>query len=640
MARTRAEGVARYENQPDAGGEKGVGEMNTFRVLASPRVWGPILGIVAVLALIFYAYLGAVVSPERNLEDLPIALVNEDEGGNLGGKDVNLGDQIVEKVTGPDSPAADTVGWARPDTRDEALEGIGNDEYYGAIVIPADYTQRISNIASPPSIPIAVVVEDQGAEMNGQPVRLGEEVAGRISAPDSPPPSFVRWARVSDREAALKGLESGEYFAAIVIPKDYSQRLASLSGPPPGASPSVPPPAPEPAGIELLTSPVVRPSTTALIENAFTGIVDGVSGATSEQILGGLSEAGVSVPPEAGAVISDPAKGVISEAEVSGKGGPLPETPIPAEIEILTNPSAGQNVSTLAQNIKTGIVAAVSGATSERLSSAAGEQGAQLTPDVAAVIGDPVRAEITDAQPVGPDSGNGQSPFFFAFLVNISGLIGGATIFFLVRSSADRLEQRGLRPSHAGMWTVRLLIGLVLALLIAAAELWVAFGLLGVEHEASTAQVYLFLALAVWAAVSVTMVFAVAFGPAGIGISAVLNVILGLVSSGGTTPVVALPPFYQDYANWLPLRYAIDGLRSLLFYDGSLDAAWLEGGWRDSMWFLGKGGRSEAAGLEDALWMIGLYLVGSAVLGYVISLARDLSARRERRGTKSPHEGV
>jgi hypothetical protein len=56
-------------------------------------------------------------------------------------------------------------------------------------------------------------------------------------------------------------------------------------------------------------------------------------------------------------------------------------------------------------------VDAVSMATSERLSSAAAEQGAQLTPEVAAVIGDPVRADVTEAQPVRPDSGNGQSPF-------------------------------------------------------------------------------------------------------------------------------------------------------------------------------------------------------------------------------------
>jgi len=159
--------------------------------------------------------------------------------------------------------------------------------------------------------------------------------------------------------------------------------------------------------------------------------------------------------------------------------------------------------------------------------------------------------------------------------------------------------------------------------------LWVAFGHFGVEHEASTAQVYLFLTLAMTAAVSITMLFAVVFGAAGIGISAVLNVILGLVSSGGLAPLEALPPFYQTYADWLPLRYVIDGLRSLLFYDGSLDAARLEGGWRDSLWFFGR--RSEAAGLEDAVWMVGAYLAGAALLGYVISLVRDLFARREHK---------
>jgi hypothetical protein len=314
-------------------------------------------------------------------------------------------------------------------------------------------------------------------------------------------------------------------------------------------------------------------------------------------------------------VISDPVRDKVSEADVSGEAGPLPKAPKPAEIEGLTNPAAGQAVSTLAQKITTGIiVAAVSGATSARLSSAAGEREAQLTPEVAAVIGDPVRAEVTDAQPVGPDSGNGQSPFFLAFLANISGLIGGATIFFLVRAAAERLQARGLRSSRMGMWTVRLLLGLVFALLIAGAELWVAFDVLSVEHEASAAQVYLFLALAMWAAASVTMLFAAPFGAAGIGISAVLNMILGLVSSGGLAPLEALPPFYQNYANWPPLRYVIDGLRSLLFYDGSLDAASLDGDWRDSLWFLGGGGRSEAAGLEDAVRMIGAYLVGSAVL--------------------------
>jgi YhgE/Pip-like protein len=604
--------------------------MRALRVLASPRVWISVVGVAAVLALIYFAYLAAIASPEENLKDLPVALVNEDRGGELAGEEVNLGERVVENVTDPDSPAADTVEWARPEDRDEALEGIGNDEYYGAIVIPADYSQRISGLASPPTIPIAIVNEDEGAEMNGQQMKLGEEVAKRITTPDSPAPAFVEWTRTDDRGAALDGLEKGNFYAAIVLPEDYSQRLASMSGPPVGVPVVGAPPTPEPAEIELLTSPAVRSSTTVLIENAFSGIVGGVSKATSERILSGLSEQGVPVPPGAGAVISDPVKGTISEADVSAETGPLPKAPEPAEIEVLTNPSAGQTAALPAQNISTRIVQAISSATSERISEAAGERGAQLTPEVATVIGNPVRAEITEAQPVGPDSGNGQSPFFLAFLANLSALIGGAVVFFGTSGEAKKLETQGLRPSRTGLWTVRLLLGFVYAALVAGVELWVAFGMVGVEHEASTAQVYLFLAFAIAAVSTVTMLFAAALGPAGVGVSAVLGVILGLVSSGGLAPLEALPPFYQAYADWLPVRYVVDGLRSLLFYDGSLGAARLEGGLRDTLWFLGDDGRSEAAGLEDAVWMLGAYLAGAAVLGYVISLIKDLVARRKK----------
>lgn len=56
--------------------------MNALRMLASPRVWLALIGMAAVLALIFFAYLSAVASPEENLKDLPVALVNEDRGEN------------------------------------------------------------------------------------------------------------------------------------------------------------------------------------------------------------------------------------------------------------------------------------------------------------------------------------------------------------------------------------------------------------------------------------------------------------------------------------------------------------------------------------------------------------------------------
>lgn len=52
--------------------------MNALSVLAGSRVWVPVIGVAAVLTLIYFAYLAAVVSPEQNLEALPVANVNDD----------------------------------------------------------------------------------------------------------------------------------------------------------------------------------------------------------------------------------------------------------------------------------------------------------------------------------------------------------------------------------------------------------------------------------------------------------------------------------------------------------------------------------------------------------------------------------
>lgn len=64
--------------------------MSAFRILASPKVWTRVVGAAAVLALIHFAYLAAVANPEKNLEDLPVALVNEDQGGRLAGETVRV----------------------------------------------------------------------------------------------------------------------------------------------------------------------------------------------------------------------------------------------------------------------------------------------------------------------------------------------------------------------------------------------------------------------------------------------------------------------------------------------------------------------------------------------------------------------
>ena len=419
--------------------------MNT-RALENPRTWAMLVATAVLLAVVFSAYLGAVVSPQQNTKDLPIALVNTDRGATVGGGNMNLGKQVTAKLTTPNSPLSGTVKWSRPGSRKEALEGLGNKDYY----------------------------------------------------------------------------------AAIVIPKDYSERLAKLSSPP------------------------------------------GRSGAK----------------PSGGG---------------NGNGSAVPK---PAKIEVLTNHAAGQSASSAAESIATGAVRKVSENTSGKLVAAVQKQGKPVPASLAATLGDPVQADVTDAEPVGPNSGGGNAAFFLSFLGAISGILGASLSYYAVSGPPGRSAGG---PRRTEMFPAQILLGFAFSGLVAALESIVGMGFLGIEHSVNGFVVFIFLWLVIASVLAFTMLLLEVLGAAGIALSALLNFFFGLVASGGLFPLESLPGFYRAYAGVLPLRYAVDGMRSLLFYDGRADA-----------------------GLGKALWVLGAYLVGTAFLGYAFSLVRErIFERRE-----------
>ncbi|WP_140557783.1 YhgE/Pip domain-containing protein, partial [Bifidobacterium sp. UTCIF-39] len=71
---------------------------------------------------------------------------------------------------------------------------------------------------------VAVANSDKGYQGDLLPakVNVGDQVANALRANDS-----LDWTFVSEDEAK-SGVESGEYYAAIVIPKDFSTDLFSL----------------------------------------------------------------------------------------------------------------------------------------------------------------------------------------------------------------------------------------------------------------------------------------------------------------------------------------------------------------------------------------------------------------------------
>lgn len=131
---------------------------NKFFILA------PIAAIVAVF--IFSLTLFPSVQPQP--KNLPIAIVNEDEGVTIPGQgEMNLGNTMLEMMqqnavaaSGDDEPA---VKWIQVESKDAVLKGLDDKDYYAALVIPADYSVQQSSLATPaPTNPALEIYINQG----------------------------------------------------------------------------------------------------------------------------------------------------------------------------------------------------------------------------------------------------------------------------------------------------------------------------------------------------------------------------------------------------------------------------------------------------------------------------------------------
>jgi len=575
------------------------------RILRNPKAWAPLLAVVALAFFYFLVNFGAASNPVENTRGLPVAVVNEDAGATLDGRKVDLGAQVVEGAT-TNERIGDDVEWTRLGSREEAMRGISSGEYYGALVIPRDYSGSIAKLAAPPELPVALVNEDGGATLGGRPVRFGDQVAKGATSNERLE-GVVRWSEVGSEEVSEKGFAEGRYVAAVVIPKDYSQRLAGLAAPgaPSGASSR----SPEPARIELVTNPAVDAATLGTVRQVFSGLVGSASEESAARLSGALSRAGGRVPAGEAPLLGNPVRQETREARVPGAEAPGSGGGTPASIEILTNPSAGPFQSGTVEQILVGIVRGTSDATEIRLTDALQARGAQVPPVQAAALGQPVRAKITDAEPTGQNSGRGLMPFFLMFTASVLGFIGANAVHGGVDGLAVGLAARSGRRFSAGqLFAARAVLGLALALLIGAVEALVAFGIYGVHHEANPMLVALFLALVAAVSLAAALALLALLGArAGVLVGSFLVISLGLATSGGTTPVESLPTFLRSLAYALPFEHSAAGVRSLLFYDGRLDA-----------------------GLGAAIWVLGAYLAGALLLGGLISAAKERAFRRRK----------
>lgn len=133
-------------------------------LLRRPKLWLVPTILTGLLALLLsLLYMGGIVNPNRDLHDLPIALVNSDTGKPPAGQKQNLGTQVAAAI------GADTAGgkaeW-RTLTRAQAQEQLDSGKVYGALVIPADFTDSVTALTTTGATqrPVLTVLTNPGKE--------------------------------------------------------------------------------------------------------------------------------------------------------------------------------------------------------------------------------------------------------------------------------------------------------------------------------------------------------------------------------------------------------------------------------------------------------------------------------------------
>lgn len=145
-------------------------------LLGRPKLWLLPTVLTGLLALLLsLLYMGGIVSPNRDLHDLPIGIVNADRGAPLPGQKENLGAQIVQAIT-TDTSGGDKAEW-RELSLSRAQDELDSGKLYGALVVPDGFTASVAALTgtSATARPALTVLTNPGKGS------LGSSLASQIT---------------------------------------------------------------------------------------------------------------------------------------------------------------------------------------------------------------------------------------------------------------------------------------------------------------------------------------------------------------------------------------------------------------------------------------------------------------------------
>lgn len=144
-----------------------------------PKLMIPLIAVLFIPVMYSGMFLGAFWDPYGRMNELPVAVVNNDQGAKFEGKTLEAGkDLVTELKKGSD------FNWQFVD-REEAEEGMRNNKYYMTITIPDNFSKQATTVLDDQPKPAQLVFEPNegynflAAQIGGTAVK---EIQSKVSA--------------------------------------------------------------------------------------------------------------------------------------------------------------------------------------------------------------------------------------------------------------------------------------------------------------------------------------------------------------------------------------------------------------------------------------------------------------------------
>jgi putative membrane protein len=118
-----------------------------------PKVFIPILVVLFIPVLYSGLFLNAFWDPYGKMNELPVAVVNTDQGATYNDKSLEVGQNLVDELK-----KSDDFNWQFV-TREEAEQGMEDNTYYMTIVIPEDFSAKATTLMDDHPEPAELIYE-------------------------------------------------------------------------------------------------------------------------------------------------------------------------------------------------------------------------------------------------------------------------------------------------------------------------------------------------------------------------------------------------------------------------------------------------------------------------------------------------